>query len=75
MNTDTEFLLLCRKIHGLRIQNQLSQKEMAKILNISVSSLRKIGREQMPVRMGCSVLLQVHRAFCIKFSDMFKADD
>ena len=42
MTTDTELLLLCQKIHTLRTENQLSQKEMAKKLGIGVATLRKI---------------------------------
>lgn len=73
MTTDTELLLLCQKIHTLRTENQLSQKEMAKKLGIGVATLQKIEQGDFPERIGCSMLQRLHREFGIKFSDMFKS--
>lgn len=72
MNTDTELLLLCQKIRSLRIQNQLSQREMAKKLGIGITSLQKIEQNCFPTGVRCAVLLRLHQEFHVKFIDMFQ---
>ena len=74
MRTDTEMLALCQKIHTLRVQNHLSQKEMADKLGISIASLQKIEQNCPPPQLRCNVLLRVHTEFGIKFADIFTAD-
>ena len=41
MTTDEELQIFCQKIYTLRVQNQLSQQEMAQKLRISLSALQK----------------------------------
>ena len=75
MYTDAELALLCRKIRSLRIQNKLSQQEMAKRLGVSVASLRKIEHHHFPNGVRCSVFRNLNREFNIKFADMFTDAD
>ncbi len=75
MYTDAELALLCRKIRFLRIQNNLSQQEMAKRLGVSVASLQKIEQNHFPDGVRCSVFQNLNREFNIKFADMFTNAD
>lgn len=50
MTTDEELQILCQKIYTLRVQNQLSQQEMAQKLRISLSALQKIEQGFPPLR-------------------------
>lgn len=75
MYTDAELVLLCRKIRFLRMQNKLSQQEMAKRLGVSVASLRKIEQNHFPDGVRCSVFRNLNREFNMKFADMFTDAD
>lgn len=56
---------LCHNIYRLRKANNLTQREMAKILKIGVESLRKLEAGIIPPRMTVDVLYQVYAAFGI----------
>lgn len=60
MQTDTELLALCKNIYTLRIQNQLSQQDMAKKLGISTTTLQKIEQGCPPLHIRCNFL------FCLR---------
>ncbi len=74
MDTNSELLAFSRKIYTLRLQNSLSQKELAKKLGISVATLRKLERGEPPKRIGCEVLLRICKTFGIGFSDLFSVE-
>lgn len=71
MTTDEELQIFCQKIYTLRVQNQLSQQEMAQKLRISLSALQKIEQGFPPLRMRCGMLLQIQKEFQIKPKDLF----
>lgn len=74
MQTDIDLQIFCRNIQTLRKQNNLSQKEMAQKLGISVASLRKLEQNRLPPRMSCAVFVRIWQEFGVKPSAMFQAD-
>lgn len=71
MTTDEELQIFCQKIYTLRVQNQLSQKEMAQKLGIGLSVLQKIEQGIPPLQMHCGMLLKIQKEFGIKPKDLF----
>jgi len=59
MNARDECAVFCENIRLLRQKHNLSKKDMAKILEISVHSLSMIERGILPTKLSCEVL------FCI----------
>lgn len=54
-----------KRLTLLRKQNGLSQKEMAKILEISVSTLSKIERGELSPCLSVEILFHIHDHFGI----------
>lgn len=71
MSIDEELQIFCQKIYTLRVQNQLSQQEMAQKLRISLSALQKIEQGFPPLQMRCGMLLKIQKEFGIKPKDLF----
>lgn len=71
MTTDEELQIFCQKIYTLRVQNQLSQQEMAQKLRISLSALQKIEHGFPPLQMRCGMLLKTQKEFGIKPKALF----
>lgn len=63
---------LMYNLRWLRRKNQLSQKAMAQLLGISVSSLRKLETGSLPPRLTISFLFQIQRHFHISPGDMLE---
>ena len=66
--------LAYRNIRFLRLANQLSQKEMAKILNISVGTRRKMERGIPTPRVTIDILWQLRDAFGFSPSTLLSFD-
>lgn len=71
MNKETEIMLFCENIKSIRKTNKLSNKEMAKKLGIGTKSLTSIENGQLPPRLGCDVLFEIHKKFGIAPKTMF----
>lgn len=56
---------LCHNIYRLRKDNNLTQKEMAKLLKIGIGSLRKLEAGIIPPRMTVDIFYHVYAAFGI----------
>ena len=59
-----DFASFCTLVRELRQQHKLSQKKMAELLHISVSSLRKLERGEMP-RISVRIFFHIHAVFGI----------
>lgn len=66
---------LCHNIYRLRKANNLTQKEMAKILKVGVGSLRKLEAGIIPPRMTVDILYHVYVAFGISPSQLMEKKD
>ncbi len=64
----------CANIKNLRIEKNLTKKEMAKLLGIGVHSLLMIEGGNLPPRLDCMVLYHIHQHFGIKPAELFRAD-
>jgi len=58
-----ELMLFCENIKIIRQQCGISQKEMAKICNIGIVSLRKIENGIFPQRLTIEPLIKICRVF------------
>ena len=65
------FLIFSQRIKSIRMENNLTQKEMAQRLKICVSTLSKIERGILPPRLSCSVLFQIYKQFGVHPKDLF----
>lgn len=65
------FLVFSENVKCIRKEAGLSQKEMAHMLGIGVSTLSKIENGVLPPRLSCSVLFRIQRHFGIHPKDMF----
>ena len=63
---------LCKNIYFLRKKNGLTQREMARLLNISVYSLSRIERGIVPENFSCEVLFYLAKNFSIEISELFR---
>lgn len=66
--------LVYRNIRFLRRANHLTQKEMAKILNIGVGTLRKMERGVPVPRVTVDILWQIRDTFGISPSALMNLD-
>ncbi len=71
MKKSDYFLAFSENIKCIRKEAGLSQKEMARMLGIGVSTLSKIEKGVLPPRLSCSVLFCIQRHFGIHPKDMF----
>ncbi len=62
---EQSFREFSKRLTLLRKQNGLTQKEMTKILEISVSTLSKIEKGELPPRLSVEILFQIHDHFGI----------
>ena len=62
---------LLHNITWLRQHHRLSKKDMAKILGISVNTLNKIEKRELPAHLSVDILFRVHAAFGISPRDQF----
>ena len=62
---------VAHNIRWLREKNKLTQSEMAKLLSVSPTSLRKIERGELPPRLRVLVPFNVSSRFGISPADLF----
>ncbi len=55
----------CFNVHHLRIYHNLTQKQMADIIGISVGTLRKLEASSLQVRINCNMLYRICEHFQI----------
>lgn len=67
-----ELSIFTTNIITLRKNHNLSKKEMAKILGISIYMLNKIETGIIPKNLNCDVLFKIHKHFNIHPSLQFK---
>ena len=65
MNINFEIENFCKNMKRLREANNLSKKEMAQKLNVSVTTISKIEKGTIPPRLCCSILFGIHDEFGI----------
>ena len=63
--------VFCYHIRRIRKENNMTQREMAHKLGISISTLTKIEKGIIPPRLSCSILFRVQREFGIHPKDLF----
>ncbi len=66
-----DFAAFCAMLRQLRRQHGLSQKKMAALLHISVASLRKLERGEMP-RISVVLFFHVQDVFGISPADQLR---
>ena len=66
-----EIAVFCQNIKELREKDNLSKKEMAKIIGIGVAGLTKLEQGIIPPRAGMDMILNFSRYFKIKPSKLF----
>ncbi len=67
-----ETQIFCENIKNLRETNNLSEKEMAKILGISIERLQSIEKGILPPKLTVRILFRIQEHFHIKPQDMFR---
>ncbi len=70
--SEKEIAILLNNVSILRRTNNLSQKEMAKKLNIGVHTLNKIENGELPKRLGVKTLFLIEKHFNIPASMLFE---
>ena len=71
MQNDQQIIVFCENMKTLRKRNNLSKKEMAKILGIVVRNLAKIEERVMPSKTSTSVIFKISHHFKIKLHELF----
>ena len=64
----TEPYIFCCNVLALRKRNNLSKKDMAKLLGIGIGSLNKLEKGIIPERMSCTVLVRISKVFHVPIS-------
>ena len=65
MNNEQQIKILCRNVRYLRLKYGLSQRSMARLLGIGVTSLRMLEGGQLPPRLPARVLRRYAQIFQI----------
>lgn len=60
-----EFEYFCENVKFLRQRASLSQKEMARIMKVSVKTLSRIEHGELPLRLGVEVAMRLCSRFCV----------
>ena len=67
-----ELIIFTKNITYLRNKNNLSKKEMARLLGIGASSLNKLENGEIPGKMSASVILKTSKAFNMRPCELFR---
>lgn len=67
-----EIQIFCENIKNLREAYHLSEKEMSKILGISVERLQSIEKGILPPKLTVRILFRIQVHFHIRPQDMFR---
>lgn len=70
MESQTRFIF-CENIRLIRMKHRLTQKEMAKMLCISVKTLSAIENHRIPPRLGTKFVFAVSHTFDVAPKDLF----
>ena len=71
LKNDTQIAIFCQNVKMLREKNDLSEKEMAKILGIGVISLEKFEQGIIPHRTGVKLIFSLSQHFKIEPYKLF----
>ncbi len=66
-----ELFYLSKNVTFIRKSNNLSKKEMAKLLGIGVKSLSKLEKGELPPRMGANIFFNIQKHFGISPKFLF----
>lgn len=69
---EDDWKVLVKRLVLLRKQTGLSKKEMAQILEISVSTLNKIEKGELPPRLSVEILFHIQERFKIPPHELLK---
>ncbi len=72
MDKEEEVQILCHNILLLRKKASMTQKEMAAIMDISVSGLRRIESGKLPPRLSLDAIFSLADAFSISPFSLFQ---
>ena len=70
-STNKDLLIFCHNIRALRRVHKLTQKEMAKICGISISTLRKLEHNILPVKISIRTVFNLSIYFNLLPSQLF----
>ena len=72
MNINDKYIEnLCKNIKLMRTQNNFTQQEMAKILGIGLSSLKKLEEGTVPSLLGINILFIINNIFGVAPASIF----
>ena len=69
-----ELDILCHNLRILKIKYRLNQKELAKIGNVSLTSIVKFLNNQPPARVGVDFLANIAEHFNLEIHQLFLLD-
>ena len=72
MDNFEKILIFSQNMKKIRKNAQLTQREMAQKLGISIASLSKIEKGILPPRLSCSILFRIHKEFGVHPKDLFE---
>lgn len=68
----TDIEIFCENIKKLRKQHNLTKKEMARKLRISIPTLNIIEKGELPKRLTVDIIYAIVDEFNIRADDLFK---
>lgn len=72
MSTDEYIRKLCQNIHAIRTSRQLSEEEMARILDVDTDILHRIERGDLAGELKVESLVRIQNAFGIPIKKLFE---
>lgn len=73
MNDTNYRLIFCGNIRDLRRRQGLSQEEMAKLLEIDVSTLQSLEEGTIPAQLSGDIVFRISEVFHLKPESLFSA--
>ena len=70
MNDQTEISILCENVKRLRKRENLSKKEMARLMGIGVRSITMLENGVLPIRMKANALWYLKWRFGITIEEL-----
>ncbi len=72
MKNGAEIQILCRNIAALRKKRAMTQRDMADLMGISVSTLRKLEKGFLPPRLKMDAIFALVDAFSLPLAALFR---
>ena len=72
-DNSNEFDTLLHNIRKLRKHNNLSKKQMASIMEVSIKTLNRIENGEMPPRLGANSIYNICVYFKVRSSTLFES--